>query len=213
MENKFFENALSSFVFDMAGGNAIRHLADKGYSVKRIKDMLEYPLSFEKVQKTVWEHLLDKKTILLEEPGTKTDKEKIVYVERTDRYGRKSFCGVTETDRDHREILWKSTEYSPKEKQDFLHYISEKCCQNEKGNAYISCDFGIMAKNGGTTYDTMLSTLNSRQKEYIEGLPWPYRRVYHQLDLQMQEIAGTLYQEGVYQGVCYFLDLEEKVVF
>lgn len=213
MENNFFENALSSFVFDMAGGNAIRHLADKGYSVKRIKDMLEYPVSFEKVQKTVWEHLLDKKAILLDQPGMKTDKEKIVYIEKTDRYGRKSFCGMATADRDNRDILWKSIEYYPNKKSDFLHYISEKCCQNEKKNAYISCDFGIMAKKGFTAYETMLSTLNSRQKEYIEGLPWPYRRVYHQLDLQMQEIAGTLYREGFYKGACYFMELEEKVVF
>ena len=40
MNNKYFENALSGFVFDMAAGNAIRHLADKGYTVKRIKNSL-----------------------------------------------------------------------------------------------------------------------------------------------------------------------------
>ena len=212
MENKYFENALSSFVFDMAGGNAIRHLADKGYSVKRIKDMLEYPVPFEKVQKTVWEHLLDKKALLLQEPGIKTDKEKIVYTERTDCYGRKSFCAVAAADRDNRDILWKIIEYGSEEKQDFLHYISEKCCQNEKKNAYICCDFGITAKKDCKKYETMLSVLNSRQKEYIEGLPWPYRRVYHQLDLQMQEIAMTLYKEGFYKGACYFMELEEKVI-
>lgn len=213
MENKYFENALSGFVFDMAGGNAIRHLTDKGYSVKRIKDMLEYPIPFEKVQKTVWEHLLDKKVLLLQEPGMKIQKDKIIYEERTDRYGRKSFCGTVLKDRDNREIRWKTTEYNTNVKQNFLHYISEKCCQNERKNSYISCDFGITAKSDCKKFEAMLSTLNNRQKEYIEGLPWPHKRIYHQLDLQMQEIAGTLYQKDLYTGVCYFMELEEKVIF
>lgn len=40
-------------------------MADKGYTIKRIKERLEYPVSFEKIQKTVWEHLLDRKVILI----------------------------------------------------------------------------------------------------------------------------------------------------
>lgn len=48
MGDRYFENALSNFVFDIAGGNVIRHMADKGYTIKRIKERLEYPVSFEK---------------------------------------------------------------------------------------------------------------------------------------------------------------------
>ena len=65
MGDRYFENALSNFVFDIAGGSAIRHMADKGYTIKRIKERLEYPVSIEKIQKTVWEHLLDRKVILI----------------------------------------------------------------------------------------------------------------------------------------------------
>ena len=52
MGDRYFENALSNFVFDIAGGSVIRHMADKGYTIKRIKERLEYPVSFEKIQKT-----------------------------------------------------------------------------------------------------------------------------------------------------------------
>ena len=49
MGDRYFENALSNFVFDIAGGSVIRHMADKGYTIKRIKERLEYPVSFNKI--------------------------------------------------------------------------------------------------------------------------------------------------------------------
>lgn len=213
MDNKYFENALSDFAFDMAGGSAIRHLADKGYTVKYIKESLDYPVPFGKVQKTVWKHLLEEKAILIEEPGMAPVKDQIVYIEKRGKYGKKSFCGKVVTEKDYSSISWKVEEYGLMQKTGFSAYIEEKCCQNGRNTAYISCDFGIIKGKNQYNYEKILSVLDSRQKEYIEGLPWPDKRVYHQIDLRMQEIAGILYERGLYTGCCYFMELGKKIIF
>ncbi len=212
MSNKYFENALSNFVFDMAGGSAVCHMADKGYSVKKIQEILEYPLPFEKIQKTVWEHLLKQKVLLLDEPGTET-KEKIVYVEKHGKYGRTSFCGVAVPDNDYKDIIWHETFYHKDSMQPFPVYITNQCHKNGEGLAYVSCDFGILKKQDLHKFEILMNVLDSRKREYIEGLPWTNHRVYHQLDLHMQEILYMLYEQGLYNGCCYFMELEEKVVF
>ena len=213
MDNKYFENALSDFAFDVAGGSAICHLADRGYTVKYIKEKLEYPVPFGKVQKTVWKRLLEKEVILLEEPGMIPVKDKVVYIEKPGKYGRKSFCAKTVAEKDYGKILWKVEEYNLMGKTGFSAYIAEKCFQNGRDTAYVSCDFGIINGKNQRNYEKILSVLDSRQKEYIEGLPWPDKRVYHQADLRMQEITGILYERGLYTGCFYFMELGEKVVF
>lgn len=213
MEDKYFENALSNFVFDMAGGSTIRHMADKGYTVKRIKESLEYPVSFEKIQKTVWGHLSDKKVILENEPGTNMAKDNIVYVEKYGKYGRKSFNAVVIPDTSYKKTGWKVDKYNYNFKQAFSIYIAEKCNKNGRETAYVSCDFGILKKDNTGKFKTIMEVLDSRQREYIEGLLWPYRRVYHRLDLCMQEIICMLVEKELYNGCCYFMELEEKVLF
>lgn len=213
MDNKYFENALSGFIFDMAAGSAIRHLADKGYTVKRIKDNIGYPVPFEKIQQTVWNYFLAEKILLDTEPGSKPMQDKITYTEKINKYGRKSFCGTVTRQQDYREILWEVTEYNKENKQNFFHYISEKCNKHEEKEAYISCDFGIIQNKDLEKFHEITSVLSQRQQEYITGLPWPCRRVYHRLDLQMQEIAGSLYEKGLYSGNCYFTRTCEKIIF
>lgn len=213
MEDRYFENALSNFVFDIAGGSAIRHMADKGYTIKRIKESLEYPVSFEKIQNTVWKHLLDRKVILEEEPGISATKENIAYVEKYGKYGRKSFSVVVVPDTNYKKIKWKVNEYKYNIKQDFSVYISGKCNKNGRETAYVSCDFGILKRNSTDKFKVIMDILDSRQGEYIEGLLWPCRRVYHRLDLGMQEIIEILVKKELYNGCCYFMELEEKVLF
>ncbi len=51
----YFEDALADFVQNFAYGDAIRHLADQGYSAERIKKEYDYPVSLEKIEKIVQE--------------------------------------------------------------------------------------------------------------------------------------------------------------
>lgn len=53
----YFDEALSDFVQNFAYGDAIRHLADEGYTAERIKKEFDYPLSVEKIEKIVQEQL------------------------------------------------------------------------------------------------------------------------------------------------------------
>ncbi len=93
MEQRYFQSALSDFVYDMASGGAICHLTDLGYTVKRIQESLDYPTPYERIQKTVWKHLLDTGVIA---PKEQEDvREKVEYVREYDRYGKPSFRRVT----------------------------------------------------------------------------------------------------------------------
>lgn len=56
---RYFEEALSNFVHDMASGGAIRHLVDRGYSVRRIMEQLDYPTSRKRVEKTVYQYMAE----------------------------------------------------------------------------------------------------------------------------------------------------------
>ena len=50
-ENRYFREALADFVQETAYGGAVRHLADRGYTVAQIMERLEYPAPCEKVRR------------------------------------------------------------------------------------------------------------------------------------------------------------------
>ena len=79
-EEPYFKEALSNFTFDVASGGAIRHLTDLGYTVKQISRELAFPTPIDRIQKVVWEHLLNRGILLLEEPGNGEGLEKFSYV-------------------------------------------------------------------------------------------------------------------------------------
>lgn len=56
-KQRYFEEALSDFVFDVAAGGAIRHLADSGYSVSQIMERLTYPTPRPRVEKAVYRYM------------------------------------------------------------------------------------------------------------------------------------------------------------
>lgn len=96
MENKYFAEALSNFTHDMASGGAIRHLADKGYTVDEIAERLDFPTPVEKIREMVWKHYLNTGVIQLEDP-TQAKAEKVTYVKEYNSYGKASFRRVVES--------------------------------------------------------------------------------------------------------------------
>ena len=68
-ENRYFQDALARFTHEAANGGAIRHLTDMGYTVEQIRDKLDFPAPYERVQQAVWQRLEDTGVILREEPG------------------------------------------------------------------------------------------------------------------------------------------------
>lgn len=208
-EQEYFRQALSDFTFDMAAGGMIRHLAEKGYTVKQIMNALDYPIPYEKVRRTVWDYLLKLQVLLLEKPGTGIQQQKTVYVEERGKFGKKSFRKVTISAETCQKTHWKEISCGSGKETELLHLLSETCVGTDGKSAYVSCDYGILQQQEPKQFSALLDVLKDRQKEYIEGLPWVNRRVYHCLDQRMLEIVSRQLQTGQFYGNCYF---EQKEV-
>lgn len=176
MEKEGFRQALSDFSFDVASGGAIRHLTDLGYTVKQIQGQLDFPTPGARVQEAVWKRLVDTGVILLEEPWRQRAKEKVEFIREYDSYGKASFRRVVETD------------LKPETAADDL---------------FLACEFGVLQYRDEGKYREALAALDERLAEYIAGLPWPKRRVWHRADGRMMEIERQLHAAGLGQEVCW----------
>lgn len=211
-KNEYFKKALSDFAFDMAGGGAIRHLADKGYTVNQILKELHFAVPVEKVRQTVWDRLKEQQILLLHEPGINTVQGKAVFVEERTKFGKTSFRRVVIPGEDAKQIRWKKIIYTAGQDRDLRTLLSVKCLENKWKPAYMSCDFGVLEREDVRRYQKLLELLDERQREYVEGLPWICQRVYHRMDSRMTEIAGRLSLEEGYKADFYFMELEEKII-
>lgn len=84
MENRYFNEALASMVAEVAYGDAVRHMHDKGCSVEYIQKNLDYPVSVEKIEKVVRDY----------EAKKLGNDSKYEYVQKTDEFGRRSFIRI-----------------------------------------------------------------------------------------------------------------------
>ena len=175
VEQTYFQKALSDFVYDMASGGAIRHLADLGYTVRQIQERLDFPTPYERIQKTVWKHLTDTGVIFPERAEQGKTGEKVDYVREYDSYGRASFRRVVVQEAASRPL--------------------EPC---------LLCCFGILKYKDPERYEQVLRALDPEQVEYIEGLPWGVERFFHRPDQRMLGIYHTLEKAGLSEGVCFF---------
>ena len=165
MSNQFFKAALNDFTADFAAGGAIRVMADKGYSVQKIHDRLDFPLPLERVRGLVWKHYLETGVILEEEPECISPKERITYVKVQDEYGRSSFKQVVE-----------KVEGKPGE-------------ESRRGaKEYVAIDFGKRLYQDKKGFEKALESLSEEDREYVLGLPWPIKTVWHVKDERMGRI-------------------------
>lgn len=212
-EQDYFRSALSNFTYEAANGGAIRHLADLGYTVKQIREKLTFPTSWERLQRAVWDRLLDTGVLLLEEPGSGRERVKAAYVVDHDKYGRTSFrlASAPSKEADRKPVLWRERTFEGDSGKGLAGYLAEKCRTNGEEASYISCDFGLQSRREESEFRAAMEILNAGERDYILGLPWENRRCYHRLDQRMREIAVRLYESGRYHGNCYFLKSEERV--
>lgn len=210
-ENEYFKQALSSFAMDMASGGAIKHLTNQGYTVQQIVNKLDFPTPYEKVQELVWKQMIENGCLLLEEPGNGTEHEKVDFIQETDSLGRKSFRKVVVSCENDTRIHWKEWNYTWKSEDSFRAFLDERCVKNGEQDSYVRCDFGPQKYRDPKGYERIIQKLTAQQKEYILGLPWELRPVYHQLNLRMREIVATLYAAGEFHGCLYFRKTREKI--
>lgn len=250
-EQEYFRKALSDFTFDVASGGAIRHLADRGYTVSQIKDMLDFPTPLERVGQAVWQHMVDTGRLMFAEPEAGNQREQYTYVLEYDAYGKSSYQRVTVQERDAKPVRWKERQFSGGEDRELSQnrdkavsagagrelpgnrdkmvsagagrelsgnggkplsvFLAEKCAENGEEYSYVSCDFGLRSRREPEKYQQVMKLLEESQRDYIQGLPWERRLVYHRLDDRMQGIIARLYEAGEYHGTCYFVKTEEKI--
>lgn len=205
-KNSYFQDALSHFTFDVASGGAIRHLADLGYTVKQITERLYFPVPYRQVQQETWEHLVRKGVILLQEPGSGGGGRRTSFVREYDKFGKATFRQIAEPDEEEKIDCWKERLAETRESARQLRAMWE---ENGEENSYGSCDFGLWEDG---LFREGMQLLEERQQEYITGLPWEKRKVYHRLDGRMLEILLKLYEAGMYRGEWFFVKSREKVV-
>lgn len=208
-EQEYFRQVLSNFTFEMASGGAIRHLADHGYTVEEISRKLDFPTPRERIQDIVWKHFLDRGILLLDEPGTGKKRETYDFVAEYDSWGRKSFRKVTVQDFGGETIPWNEIDFCEEKDGEFFSYLLKGC--REGKTAYVACDFGLRSRREPERLLQALEVLERPEREYVLGLPWERRLVYHRLDMRMCRIVARLYGEGEYHGWCYFMEERKKV--
>jgi len=196
----YFCQALNNFIFEEAGGGAIRHLADRGYTARQIKDALSFPVPYEKVREAFTEHLLESGILLAEKPTECIRREKTEFVREYDKYGKPSFRRVAVSEKTgqgdlpdgrHGGAKWKEMAFSEflllyKEGTGKIKLPAETEHREAEKNVYIACDFG-RDKAGEA-----LQRLDQAQQEYIRGICWKNRTMYHLLDRRMLGIAMKL---------------------
>ena len=96
MKNKFFNHALSKFIQNAASGDAVRHLANRGYTVDRISKEINYPTSKAQIAEIVWQHYIEQGIILLEKPSEEPTIKKVSYIREYGKYGTVHFRQVVE---------------------------------------------------------------------------------------------------------------------
>jgi len=212
-DQEYFKHALANFTFDVASGGAIRHLADRGYTADEIRKKLDFPTPYERIQQTIWKHYLDTGVLLIEEPGSGKQQETCSYITEYDSFGRKSFRRVTAIEAWGEKIEWKERQFDQALDGRISVFLLKQCAENGEDTAYVSCDIGLRSRRDPEHFGRLLELLEPRQREYILGIPWERKLVYHRLNQQMREITARLYECGEYQGDGYFGSMKEKIHF
>lgn len=152
---RYFENALSDFVYDVASGGAIRHLADEGYSIDQIMERLDYPVSRERVEQTVHRYMTESGILLTALP-VQEEEMKVLCLKNA---SRRTISGnlreqLRENGEDNSYMQCPFGQWIHHDKTDYLKQLS---CLTERERQYIS---GI-----SWTEDVMYHRLNGRMFE------------------------------------------------
>lgn len=67
-EPRYFEDAMSDFIHEMASAGAIRHLVDAGYSMEQIMNELDYPTPRGRVEQTIYRYMTESGMLLASLP-------------------------------------------------------------------------------------------------------------------------------------------------
>ena len=212
-KNEYFDQALSGMKESFAGRDGIKHLADLGYSIRQIKESLDFPFTADAVGRVLWEHFVSNEKILLKAPGSGMGEADSTYVRKTDAYGKQSFIKVTEASKEEAQKTW--TKVILKNEHDIFSapfarnpkVIKDFISKNTSGGPdYVSLDFGRLKSRNSSEWVGLLSHLEADERDYVEIIPWEknINNVYHLVDDRMIRILCQLEGSGFLPGVFYF---------
>lgn len=102
----------------------------------------------------------------------------------------------------------KSTLKNPSAAQ-LSSYLSDRILLNGEENSYLACPFGTIRRDREARIQRMLSSLTTREKEYLLGIPWKPQVMYHRLNGRMREIGIQLSLHTGMEWKFYFLKTNE----
>ena len=185
--SNYFNKALHDMVFENACGAAIKRLADKSFPISYIIKELDYPVSFERVQKYVWKYYLDNKILIYPENEKELDYEtrcvdgnKIIIINKPRI--KKTFV----------------KEQGPYGKTTFRQVITDETVNSDNNDnnltdiKYIACDFGILKYDNPDEFLRLLNRLDTEDRAYVMDMPWENKRIYHILEGRMTSIYTKL---------------------
>lgn len=80
--------------------------------------------------------------------------------------------------------------------------LAEHVRKNGEENSYVSCPFGILGTLSAGKAASPLSMLTNREREYLAGIAWEPKIMYHRLNRRMLEISVQIAAE--IQGLCFY---------
>ena len=178
MANEYFKEALHNFTSDYAYGSQIRALYDRGLSAHAIKERLDYPVPYESVYDYLREYLLKSQKIVFDKKDIPANNSQPTFETEYDSYGRKSFR--LKNPGSHRDISYSTVNHSG--------------TVTDIPDLY-ECYAYIEAKPD--KYD---SVLNSKQIDYLSGLPMPGRPFYILINEPLSDILNVLNKNGLWHG-------------
>lgn len=191
MSNEYFTKALQSFTSDYAYGSQIRHLYEQGLSTPKIKEKLDYPVDYETVCSYLWEYLKKSKRVVFAENEIPTDSHPASYKTEYDSYGRKTFRLQTGSRSN-------TIEYR------IISYHGNVIDISGLLSCYAHMDF--------SESDSWKGYLESKQIEYLSGLPFPKTALYVRLTSTLADIINTLYKKDVWHDVIISPDDKIKYI-
>ncbi len=181
--NRYFQEALSDFMYDTASGRAIRHLVDAGYTAAQIIQQLDYPTPFSKIQLSI--------TKYLKETGILTTRLPVPPKDLTPVYLPALSGGIPQ------EALYAR--------------LAKQARQDGEGYAYFYCPFSQMAQTAGTGVPPLFSVLTAREREYLTGIIWE-PGMYHRLNRRMLEIGTQLAMHSDAVSFLFLKSREQAII-
>ena len=219
-ESRYFQEALSNFMHDAASGSAIRHLVDRGLSVDQIIQELDYPTPRARVERTVYEYMLQTGILLRELPAEHSpDLPGSTAPNIVPEFGRipAGIAGMGIGNRlDEKRAVSAGVSFMEIRpgrisRGELRSLLTEQIGKNGEEQSYMFCPFGQCGSSG--IPEEWLRGLTGREREYLTGIPWEKGPYYHRLTGRMLEIGLQLAVTWELESRFYFLGTRQVVVY